>query len=235
MIFFQAKNYINKKIHSESSKEAPHVIVSNSVVSSEPKPGLRNGSVGGLGVGRAPPSVPPRNGSKLETPSELEVIGGQRQKYFDTNIEPQPSEKNNFIKTDIVKPAPVGERTVNKNDTVVNKSDTQKAVTGRQEASETNTDATDNKNNYRDSWKSRNDTQNTFTFNFVNSKKDVSHIENDGLDLTNRNKKVRMFLKPLNRTVLMNRQRTYAMNTLLKLSTFKTYFSKVHDSETDAS
>ena len=85
--FFQAKNYINKKIHSESSKEAPHVIVSNSVVSSEPKPGLRNGSVGGLGVGRAPPSVPPRNGSKLETASELEVIGGQRQKYFDTNIE----------------------------------------------------------------------------------------------------------------------------------------------------
>ena len=124
---------------------------------------------------------------------------------------------------------------MNKNDTVVNKSDTQKAVTGRQEASETNTDATDNKNNYRDSWKSRNDTQNTFTFNFVNSKKDVSHIENDGLDLTNRNKKVRMFLKPLNRTVLMNRQRTYARNTLLKLSTFKTYFSKVHDSETDAS
>lgn len=50
-------------------------------------------------------------------------------------------------------------------------------------------DSTDNKNNYRDSWKSRNDTQNTFTFNFVNSKKDVSHIENDGLDLTNRNKK----------------------------------------------
>lgn len=57
-------------------------------------------------------------------------------------------------------------------------------------SAETNTvDATDNKNNYRDSWKSRNDTQNTFTFNFVNSKKDVSHIENDGLDLTNRNKK----------------------------------------------
>ena len=51
-------------------------------------------------------------------------------------------------------------------------------------------DATDHKNSYRESWKSRNDTQNTFTFNFVNSKKDVSHIENDGLDLTHRNKKV---------------------------------------------
>ena len=177
------------------------MIVSNSVVSSEPKPGLRNGSVGGLAVGRAPPSVPPRNGSKLETPGELGVNGGQRQKYFDTNIEPQPSEKNNFIKTDIVKPVSVGERTVIKNDPVVNKSDPQKAVIGRPEAQETNTvDSTDNKNNYRDSWKSRNDTQNTFTFNFVNSKKDVSHIENDGLDLTNRNKKVEIFRKPLDRT-----------------------------------
>ena len=178
------------------------MIVSNSVVSSEPKPGLRNGSVGGLGGGRAPPSVPPRNGSKLETPSETEVIGGQRQKYFDTNIEPQPSEKNNFIKTDIVKP--VGERTVSKNNSVVSKSDHQKAVIGRTETPETNTvDATDNKNNYRDSWKSRNDTQNTFTFNFVNSKKDVSHIENDGLDLTNRNKKVEKFPKLLNPTHMM--------------------------------
>ena len=177
------------------------MIVSNSVVSSEPKPGLRNGSVGGLAVSRAPPSVPPRNGSKLETPGELGVNGGQRQKYFDTNIEPQPSEKNNFIKTDIVKPVSVGERTVNKNDTVVNKSDPHKSVIGRPESQETNTvDSTDNKNNYRDSWKSRNDTQNTFTFNFVNSKKDVSHIENDGLDLTNRNKKVEIFPKPLNRT-----------------------------------
>ena len=177
------------------------MIVSNSVVSSEPKPGLRNGSVGGLAVGRAPPSVPPRNGSKLETPGEPGVNGGQRQKYFDTNIEPQPSEKSNFIKTDIVKPVSVGERTVIKNDPVVNKSDPQKAVIGRAEGQETNTvDSTDNKNNYRDSWKSRNDTQNTFTFNFVNSKKDVSHIENDGLDLTNRNKKVEIFRKPLDRT-----------------------------------
>ena len=177
------------------------MIVSNSVVASEPKPGLRNGSVGGLGGGRAPPSVPPRNGSKLETPSEAEVSGGHRQKYFDTNIEPQPSEKNNFIKTDFVKP--VAERTVIKNNSVVSKSD-QKAVIGRPETPETNTvDATDNKNNYRDSWKSRNDTQNTFTFNFVNSKKDVSHIENDGLDLTNRNKKVEIFPKLLNPTHLM--------------------------------
>ena len=184
------------------------MIVSNSVVaSSEPKPGLRNGSVGGLGGGRAPPSVPPRNGSKLETPNEAEVSGGHRQKYFDTNIEPQPSEKNNFIKTDIVKP--VAERTVIKNNSVVSKSD-QKAVIGKPETPETNTvDATDNKNNFRDSWKSRNDTQNTFTFNFVNSKKDVSHIENDGLDLTNRNKKVEIFPRLINPTHLM----TQSINT----------------------
>jgi hypothetical protein len=41
-------------------------------------------------------------------------------------------------------------------------------------------------NNYRDSWKARQDQQNTLVFNFINSKKDVSHIENDGLDLTKR-------------------------------------------------
>lgn len=167
------------------------MIVTNSVVPSEPKPGLRNG----LGVGRAPPSVPPRNGSKLESPTEAEVNGGQRQKYFDTNIEPAPAtEKSNLIKTDTVKS---GDRTVNKSNSVVtNNSDHhQKAVIVTPGTQDTNTvDATDNnKNNYRDSWKSRNDTQNTFTFNFVNSKKDVSHIENDGLDLTNRNKKVNIF------------------------------------------
>merc|ERR1712241_1604433 len=38
-------------------------------------------------------------------------------------------------------------------------------------------------------WKSRAEVQNTLVFNFVNSKKDVSHIENDGLDLTKRTKK----------------------------------------------
>merc|ERR1719266_3024275 len=45
----QAKNYINKKIHSEVGKEAPHVIVPVAAVTSA----------------RAPPSVPPRNGSTV--------------------------------------------------------------------------------------------------------------------------------------------------------------------------
>jgi hypothetical protein len=41
-------------------------------------------------------------------------------------------------------------------------------------------------NNYRENWKARQEAQNTLVFNFINSKKDVSHIENDGLDLTKR-------------------------------------------------
>ena len=47
------------------------------------------------------------------------------------------------------------------------------------------------KSNYRDSWKKRQDaeTKNTMVFNFLNSQKDVTHIENDGLDLSKRKKK----------------------------------------------
>ena len=41
--------------------------------------------------------------------------------------------------------------------------------------------------------KSRNEAQNSFVFNFVNTKKDTSHLEYDGLDLSNRTKKVRFF------------------------------------------
>ncbi len=40
---------------------------------------------------------------------------------------------------------------------------------------------------YRDSWKKRTEEQNTMVFNFVNSEKEVSHIENDGRDITKRN------------------------------------------------
>uniref|UniRef100_A0A0K2UX41 Bifocal [Apis mellifera] n=1 Tax=Lepeophtheirus salmonis TaxID=72036 RepID=A0A0K2UX41_LEPSM len=39
---------------------------------------------------------------------------------------------------------------------------------------------------FRDSWKQRNEGKNTLVFNFINSKKDVSHIENDGLDFSKR-------------------------------------------------
>ena len=47
------------------------------------------------------------------------------------------------------------------------------------------------KSNYRDSWKKRQEaeTKNTMVFNFINSQKDVTHIENDGLDLSKRKKK----------------------------------------------
>merc|ERR1719361_1272726 len=67
----QSKNFINKKIHSEnipapppSHTDAPPVIL-NSV--------------------KSPPSVPPRNGSKLE---HAETGTSQPRKYFDSNIEP---------------------------------------------------------------------------------------------------------------------------------------------------
>ena len=44
---------------------------------------------------------------------------------------------------------------------------------------------------YRESWKARNkaEQQNTMVFNFVNTKRDVTHIENDGLDLSKRSTK----------------------------------------------
>ena len=106
---------------------------------------------------RSPPSVPPRNGSKLEHAEQI----SQQRKYFDSNIEPLTCSPD------------------------LGKSDA-KAVTVDQEKSNDVTDKS-----YRDSWKSRSDQQNnSFVFNFVNSKKDVSHIENDGLDLTKRSKKV---------------------------------------------
>jgi hypothetical protein len=41
---------------------------------------------------------------------------------------------------------------------------------------------------YRDTWKKRNDEQNTVVFNFANTKKDVTHIENDGRDISRRPK-----------------------------------------------
>ena len=109
-----------------------------------------------VSVTKSPPSVPPRNGSKLEHGDSDK----QQKKYFDSNIEPSDKPVKSEVKT--VKLDPV----------------------------EKNGDVTD-KSNYRDSWKQKNDTtNNTLVFNFVNTKKDVSHIENDGLDLTNRAKKV---------------------------------------------
>lgn len=42
-------------------------------------------------------------------------------------------------------------------------------------------------NYYRESWKKRTEEQNTIVFNFINSEKEVSHIENDGRDITKLN------------------------------------------------
>ena len=62
---------------------------------------------------------------------------------------------------------------------------------GDSETKEASGEAEKNKNgSYRENWKQRQEQQNTLVFNFVNTKKDVSHIENDGMDLSRRNKKV---------------------------------------------
>ena len=178
--FLQAKkNLINRKLHSESSREAPHVIIPSSAtpqtnsqsqpiiskhseVSTNQKssPTIRAQYSQVLTNQKSPPVIPLRNGSKLESEGH--------KKYFDSNIQPLKSDNN--IK-DI---GGVNEK--------------------KQELSGDVTDKSRD-NNIKDLRKPRADPvtatagQNTLVFNFVNSKKDVSHIENDGLDLTNRTKK----------------------------------------------
>ena len=101
---------------------------------------------------KSPPTIPPRNGSKLETVPHPK-------KYFDSNIEEH---------------APTSPRTVNGTKSLVDEVDKkseQKAVNGSYPL------------------KSRSDAQNSLVFNFVNTKKDTSHLEYDGLDLSNRNNK----------------------------------------------
>ena len=121
--------------------------------------GLRPAST----TARAPPTIPPRNGSKLET------VASPPKKYFDSNIEEHAPASP---KTPAV--------TAAKNDEV----DADKKVG----------------NGGSKVLKSRNEAQNSFVFNFVNTKKDTSHLEYDGLDLSNRTKKVRflIFSKPIN-------------------------------------
>jgi len=153
----QNKKPHSKKIHSEKQKEtisnnSPPVI--STPVTSPP-------SVTSTQSPRSPPSVPPRNGSKLEhtgSPPKRQV----QQKYFDSNIE------QSVAKSEII-----GAKEDNTNVHAVNGDVTDKVGGG---------------NSYRESWKARNDQQNTLVFNFTNSKKDVSHIENDGLDLSKRKK-----------------------------------------------
>jgi len=106
-----------------------------------------------------PPSIPPRNGSKLQHTASPPKQ--PREKYFDSNIDAEPSP-----------PPPGGVR--------------RDAGTGH-EPRTNGSDVPDKSAGYRDSWKARQDKQNTVVFNFINTKKDVSHIENDGLDLSQRN------------------------------------------------
>ena len=117
-------------------------------------------------VSTPPPTVPPRNGSKLE-----HIVNGKpklQEKYFDSNIEENPSTP------------PLAVRKVVNGDVKV----------GGGEGKVNGGDVTDKSNGgYRESWKARQDQQNTVVFNFTGSKKDVSHIENDGLDLSKRNEK----------------------------------------------
>ena len=109
---------------------------------------------------KSPPVIPPRNGSKLEHSAspKPKII----EKYFDSNIEAEPS-------------PPGARKELNIGD-------------------EGKVDVTDKAGGgggggYRENWKARQEKQNTLVFNFTNTKKDVSHIENDGLDLTNRTSK----------------------------------------------
>ena len=51
-----------------------------------------------------------------------------------------------------------------------------------------NPKAANGEGSYRDSWKQRQEQQNTMVFNFSNTKRDVTHIENDGRDISRRPK-----------------------------------------------
>jgi len=166
----QNKKPHTKKIHSEKHKENNLKLNSSPVILSPvtpiPAERVNPPTVTSNHSSKSPPSVPPRNGSKLEhtgSPPNRQI----HQKYFDTNIEPNVAHSNH-----------------EKSDTNAVKEDSSNvhAVNGDV------TDKTGAGNSYRDSWKARNDQQNTLVFNFVNTKKDVSHIENDGLDLSKRKK-----------------------------------------------
>ena len=132
----------------------------------------------------AAPSVPPRNGSRLEHATTTTTAPRLAEKYFDTNIEASPPPPA------VKKAAVTGGGGVNDpsncdTNTVRGGGGGNEAVVGRDMADRGRGGGVGG-NNYRDSWKARQEAQNTLVFNFINSKKDVSHIENDGLDLTKR-------------------------------------------------
>ena len=117
-------------------------------------------------VSTPPPTVPPRNGSRLEHTAVTNGKAKLQEKYFDSNIEAEAS------------PPPVQAKASSRSD-------------GEEKSSSDVTDKAGGggAGGYRENWKARQDKQNTIVFNFTGSKKDVSHIENDGLDLSKRNEK----------------------------------------------
>jgi hypothetical protein len=142
-----------------------------------------------------PPSVPPRNGSRLEHSSSSTAVVATtaprlQEKYFDTNIEASPSSSSTTTAAALKK---ISAGVVNGGSNCDKAAfvtsgggGSEAALGGRDVADRAGPGSRDGGNNYRDSWKARQDQQNTLVFNFINSKKDVSHIENDGLDLTKR-------------------------------------------------
>jgi len=100
---------------------------------------------------RQPPSVPPRNGSRLEHSSPANNP---------TTISSTPT----TLSQPVIPPV----------------------VSSKKEES---VDVPDKgSSSYREAWKASKSEQNSLVFNFVGAKKDVSHIENDGLDLSSRAK-----------------------------------------------
>jgi len=100
---------------------------------------------------RQPPSVPPRNGSRLE------------------HGVPATSTATTTTTPATFSPPPI---------TLVSNGNKEESGDVPDKGS----------SSYREAWKASKDQQNSLVFNFVGAKKDVSHIENDGLDLSSRAK-----------------------------------------------
>ena len=86
-----------------------------------------------------------------------------------------------------------------------------------------NNNKVDNHRN-ESSWKTKTESKNTIVFNFLNSQKDVTHIENDGLDLSKRKKKQQ--LAKVSKTVNTHCRISPEIFPLLKLCDF---FSHCND------
>ena len=135
-----------------------------------------------LTIGKLAAAALSHNGSHLEhatmtTATMTTVTGTPRlaEKYFDTNIEAPPL---------AVKKATAGVNDSSNCDTTTVCGGGNEAVDGQDMANQGCTSGVGGGNNYCDSWKVQQEAENTLIFNFINSKKDVSHSENEVLDLT---------------------------------------------------